>query len=214
MIFCPEPVPISGTSSPFWGAICICPRRHGPTCGCTGVGSLEIAAWATDQLETATRKDGHWLEIGHDCRKQHQDCRSMLFPHASTPGLSTAPVNELDKVEHNCHHNGNLETVEEVHGTSAGASVHHRSTNVQHGRKDHRPTSGANDGRDGQTHCSHQNHHFTARYGFLFPFNCRNIRRWTSVCAIFFVGGHGLGQCRSFRDGIVQLCRHRYKTHL
>lgn len=86
----------------------------------------------------------------------------MLFPAAPSSGLTASPINELREVEHDRHHDSNLETVEEIHGTSASTSVHHGGTNIQHGRKDHRPTSGADNGWDRQAHGTNKHAHLFA----------------------------------------------------
>jgi len=47
------------------------------------------------------------------------------LPATANATLLTPPPSKLDKVEHDCHHERNLEAMEEIHYPTARTSIHH-----------------------------------------------------------------------------------------
>jgi hypothetical protein len=105
-----------------------------------------------------------------------------------------------------------LETMEEIHSSSSRASVHHRSTNVQHGRDDHRPTSGTNDCGQRETQDANGTKELAKTHLLnIASFASDLLRRWTSISALFVClllrwWVAGFNQCLC--SGSVQIRRH------
>lgn len=77
------------------------------------------------ELPGSNYKNEHRLNVHHDCRKEHAERWLVNLPTSANATLLTPPPSKLDKIEHNSHHESNLEAVEEIHHTAARTSIHH-----------------------------------------------------------------------------------------
>jgi len=71
----------------------------------------------------------------------------MDLPESACTPLLASPPHKLGKVQHERHHDCNLQSMKEIYDSSAAAAVHHTRANVENCSYDHRPASGTNDGR-------------------------------------------------------------------
>jgi len=141
MCTCPEPIAITVAltifGAPWWET----PATGRATC-IRWIGDIHTRT--TQEFPRTHNQDCHGLEICHDGRHKHKQCWELIPPHGFT-----SPVNKLHQVEHDCHHQSNLESMKEIDRPCTCTTIHHRCSDIQQGRNDHWPTSCTNDGRKG-----------------------------------------------------------------
>jgi len=122
------------------------PSPRGITVSSWGVGIHSAA-----QLPRSNNQDPHGLDVNKDSRKQCPQSWGVNLETRPPPALFAPPIHELCEVQHHRHHQGHLETMEEIHNSCARTTVHERCADVQQCSDNHRPTSGTNDGWERQT---------------------------------------------------------------
>jgi len=91
----------------------------------------DILALATTEMPRTYDKYHHWLNVHHDGREEHGHGWRMHLPECASAHAFASPPNELHEVEHECHHDGDLQSVEKIDDASAGATVHHAGADLQ-----------------------------------------------------------------------------------
>jgi len=112
--------------------------------------NAHIFTWSTTQLEWSNSQDHHWLHIGQYCRDESPQYWGIFIPTGTSSGGLATPINKLNQVKHDGHHQCNLESVEKIHPARSSTTIHDTGSNIQNGRNDHRPTSCTHQSGDGQ----------------------------------------------------------------
>lgn len=139
------------------------PRGICHACGRTVAREPEARTSVTTNLPRAYDKNHHWLDINKNGRKQRDHGGSLPCPESAfRPHPLASPPHKLRKIEHKRQHNGDLQSMEEINDSCAGAPVHHAGANIKECSDHHRPASGTNDSgeRSNQpANCTQQLHH-------------------------------------------------------
>lgn len=115
--FVPEDIATQGASA----RVTVAPRRIRLTPWRAAWWHAPALAGATAQLPRPDDKDPHGLDVHQNGGKEYNQCGPLHLPDTTQMRASrlASPPYKLHKIEHERQHNGDLQSMEEVHDSSS-----------------------------------------------------------------------------------------------
>lgn len=73
-----------------------------------------LLARTAAKLPRTYDKNHHWLDVDHDSGEEHEQGWTMHLQESACTHALASPPNKLYEIEHECHHDGNLQAMEKI----------------------------------------------------------------------------------------------------
>jgi len=103
------------------------------------------------KVPRADRQNHQWLHVYKNRRNKCVEDWFVNLPAGASPTLLAPPIHKLHEIEHHCHHDCGLKSMEKINNPFTCTTVHHGSAHLHQRGKDHRPASGTHDCWERQT---------------------------------------------------------------